>query len=441
MDEIITNRSATNLQSNGTHDLVKTFGHYKYPANVSTFAMVDVVKLESRDKLHLGDKVTPLSWYNGTIVFRGTRKTDVMGTYLNREINGYSYYNRESYDGVYHCVPFDTAYNYSSLTSPGPLSPEADYAISDKKALKKLQQRKLDVGTIIAELSSSVSYFARYAFQGATLLHAIRHGKWDKVLIDLGISKRKFKAANAKARRAFATSGIRNSGEYAKAIAGQVATRNLELQFAIKPMLNDINDYNLLVAEQLKHLQTAIFAVKGRNMRKVDHYDNVYVGDVCTTMEYRISQCAITKLYVQVDDLEKQLQKSLGLEHYLRPVWEMVPYSWLLDYVIDIGDFLDAVMATMGLTFIHGYHSTRTMGIVRKITSEDSTDAVVPARNVFVLETQAAYINTYRRATLEAFPHPRISFVLDDISEGKITNVISLAVSLATGRRRDIGLL
>jgi hypothetical protein len=53
------------------------------------------------------------------------------------------------------------------------------------------------------------------------------------------------------------------------------------------------------------------------------------------------------------------LANQLGFTNPLTVAWEVVPFSFVVDWFIPIGDFLGAMTATLGLTLQGGYTSTR----------------------------------------------------------------------------------
>jgi hypothetical protein len=62
-----------------------------------------------------------------------------------------------------------------------------------------------------------------------------------------------------------------------------------------------------------------------------------------------------TKLFGKVDDANLVLLNSLGLLNPLQVAWELVPFSFVVDWILPIGSFLEAATGTIGTTFDSGY--------------------------------------------------------------------------------------
>lgn len=326
----------------------------------------------------------------------------------------------------------------------------ADYSMSNKEALIELKQVKLDLGVLVAEASETIMYFAQYAIAGAKLLHSVRTGKWDDALVQLGVSKRKFKRINVRAKKRFPTKhgkgfiytgetkkvfgegiGARGATAYATALLNQAASRHLELQFAIKPLVYTLNDIHSLAGQSLEELQAARIAVKGRHKEKIS---GASIDGIFTS---KLTIRTATKLVAKLTDHRNAVQMAFGLDTYIVPVWEIVPYSWLLDYIVDIGDFLKAATATKGFSFEYGYQSTRVLGTIHgeavdnRITDPASAGQV---NATYILERE---YDCYVRRTIDKFPLPTINFKLDDISYPHLKNVAALAIVKLLGLNKS----
>jgi len=64
---------------------------------------------------------------------------------------------------------------------------------------------------------------------------------------------------------------------------------------------------------------------------------------------------ATAKYYFRIDDtVLEMLTNSVSLQP-LTVIWELLPYSFIVDWFFPIGSFLQATNATVGLTFSDGY--------------------------------------------------------------------------------------
>jgi hypothetical protein len=92
-------------------------------------------------------------------------------------------------------------------------------------------------------------------------------------------------------------------------------------------------------------------------MSDVTEFKNVRNGD--DKLRYFVQANRRMSVTYSIVDAEKVADKALGLNAPLASAWELVPFSWVVDYVVNIGDFLRLSNATSGLAFSHGYVSTK----------------------------------------------------------------------------------
>ena len=71
---------------------------------------------------------------------------------------------------------------------------------------------------------------------------------------------------------------------------------------------------------------------------------------------------ACTKIWAQVDDTWTRNGHRLGLDDPLWILWDLVPWSFVVDWVLPIGSVLEGLNAGAGLTFKAGYTSWYTEG-------------------------------------------------------------------------------
>ena len=120
---------------------------------------------------------------------------------------------------------------------------------------------------------------------------------------------------------------------------------------------------------------------------------------------------------------------SLGLVNPLEIAWERVPYSFVVDWLLPIGNWLSALSGSFGFTFIHGYKSTFCTFEERGLTS------VVP---LFPNGRYSADLRVttdfgyFRRSKYSSSPVPGL-YIKSPVSAHHIAEALSL---LATSFRR-----
>jgi hypothetical protein len=115
-----------------------------------------------------------------------------------------------------------------------------------------------------------------------------------------------------------------------------LAGRWLELQYGWKPLINDV--YEAMKAYEVITSPPRIFRTKASISR-----DGIYdsstssVNFSCLT-SFRVTQVMIYEMVEKQDTV-----RALGLENPASVAWEILPYSFVIDWFIPIGTYLDAL--------------------------------------------------------------------------------------------------
>jgi hypothetical protein len=119
---------------------------------------------------------------------------------------------------------------------------------------------------------------------------------------------------------------------------GKVANNWLELQYGWLPLVNDMYEGSKFVESKLQTIKQN-FSVRSQ------------ADERCTSncTPYAAKQCKRTLQYI-VELTEKvPLSAQLGLTDPLSIAWELMPYSFVIDWAMPIGPYLEAVTAARSL--------------------------------------------------------------------------------------------
>lgn len=131
-----------------------------------------------------------------------------------------------------------------------------------------------------------------------------------------------------------------------------VADSWLEFRFAILPLIADIQAI-LSVAERKANMGQSV-QFKGYGKSVTTHHDaNPNVSPIYGRIVQRKMQWTATAEVIyhtaieashlrQVLSINDSLWESLSAKHIVPAVWELVPWSFLIDYVVNIGSILEA---------------------------------------------------------------------------------------------------
>lgn len=279
-------------------------------------------------------------------------------------------------------------------------------ARAQTETLIKLKDMKVNFGEALAESRSTIQHLAKTS---RTLMQAFlyaRRGKWTKLLKELKINpKRKWSTKDP-------------------------AGRWLEVQFGWTPLINDIKGAFELNQTILR--KNGLFLSAERNL--VSNYQN---EELCSLPgeRYRGSSCLFTgtrgtavKLYARVRDEDIARLTSLGLSDPLQVAWALVPFSFVVDWILPVGSYLEALGATKGLTFVSGTRTEFINGSV-DISAEYTTTT---AKGVGTFKKKG-HVTAVRRHVYSGFPTP-IPFVKSPFSTSHVISALALIRTIAFKR-------
>lgn len=226
-------------------------------------------------------------------------------------------------------------FNWNPLTGVDPLMRNACDE-SEVKALNDLSNAKASLGASLATVRQTVDMFSSNASTLAGALLAARRGRWGEIPYRLGLR-----------------GGGARSGKTA-------ASRWLELQYGWLPLMSDIRDAQTVLHQAMNKLLLVTGRGKGSfssgSSWKYDKYD----------FDLEMQGSAKSHLTAKVDSPLWHNLDSAGLINPLSVAWEVVPWSFAIDWFVPVGATLEALTATAGLSFVRGHQScqkTYTMDI------------------------------------------------------------------------------
>jgi len=145
-----------------------------------------------------------------------------------------------------------------------------------------------------------------------------------------------------------------------------VAENWLALQYGWKPLLSDINGAIIALAELMSDpgedvVRTAKGSGKTVQKQKMElgtsssWYQKTGMLETTT-----YSRCKIGFRY-RVDSQLKAFLAQTGFTNPINLAWEVLPYSFVVDWFIPIGPYLETLSAYDGLVFLDGYVTKATM--------------------------------------------------------------------------------
>lgn len=288
-------------------------------------------------------------------------------------------------------------------------------AIATNKLLDKIKNQKVSIAQVIAERNMTMNLVTTTISRFGTTIRALRKGDFVSAARALGVKARK------RAKRRF------NKVRRLKGQERAVASGWLELQYGWKPLLMDIHGSCEVLANAVNDVAhggvTASHTLVQDNTKtvKVSASQTVYSeGQGSYTCKYGVR---FTSPYSSSHTLA-----SLGLTNPLAVGWEMVPFSFVVDWFLPVGTYLSNLDATLGLQFESGFKTTfhRVIGGAVEVIKSPASDSLRQSglRNMSYL-----YVKNVR-TKLTSFPSPCIPAFKNPFSFTHMANALALLTTL-----------
>jgi hypothetical protein len=204
-----------------------------------------------------------------------------------------------------------------------------------------------------------------------------------------------------------------------------VSEKWLAYQYGWKPLMSDIHDaYDLL---QKGFREKAQIASSVRNLKDSNSYNLSYQAHGVTGYVRCESQVQYTaKVFYRIDDSTLSKFNQIGLINPASVAWEVVPFSFVVDWFLPVGNFLEALTARIGVSFIDGYYGTRVEGSLRVCSPQRP-----PADQIVIQEDRESMCEQfgYTREVMSSFPLPGLYFK-SPFSTGHALNALALLSQL-----------
>lgn len=255
-----------------------------------------------------------------------TEQVGPSGKYVNKRY-GYTTRYEGSLTGVYP----------SSYQKVGWNAPSVDAWLENQcliAAKNKLSKGAPSLGTALGERSETAGQVADILERLYLGYKDARHGRFKKAFSHLGHSPRK---------------------GWDKSASSSI----LEFNLGVKPLVGDIYasiDYLANHEERngrplIKVSHTMTRGSKGQTTAILDEAETT--GAMPMILNYSEYYECTVRLYYE-PDTPLQTAAQVGLANPASLVWELLPLSFVIDYVVPVGDWLSALNADMGLSFKGG---------------------------------------------------------------------------------------
>lgn len=236
---------------------------------------------------------------------------------------------------TYGYAPADSLF-FTSLGVPNVSANTQNQA--ETEALNKLRDARIDLGAMLAESRETVNFIADMAQLLYYILWEAKRGRWDRIGRLLGHKYHPRTAAEAW----------------------------LAYAFGIQPIVSDI--YGAMEAFKKGLTEKDALIHVSRTVRNTVTPVFIPTGSwTWATQRGRVDELCKVVIYAKIADSTIAALSSWGVINPAAAIWEGLGWSFLVDWLLPIGNFLQALGSTAGLTFVGG---TKTIRLYANLTYE-----------------------------------------------------------------------
>jgi len=206
----------------------------------------------------------------------------------------------------------------------------------------------------------------------------------------------------------------------------KIADKYLEYIYGFKPLMSDIHG---VISLMKKSGAKPLFIVgKGSSQQSAQCNPKTFSPGLTTV---RVTEDATVrfKIWSRIDPNHAGLRalNQLGLLNPISLTWELVPWSFVVDWFVPIGSVLQALSAPAGLIFVDGSLSSK----VKAQGSFTHNDQAYPVATVVseVVATGNYIYEGYTRTPLSTWPLPGFWYNSDPFTGDRPLKALALAIS------------
>lgn len=346
------------------------------------------------------------------LLVRNTISSNIDGFFEQKYLSGGKWRTTALYRG--NVLGMDMANGWQSASNGYPARgvPQSliDQAIT--KARLALKDQKVNLAVAFAERDSTARMIGDNARAIADAVRHLRKGRFKRAARSLGIAKP------------------------GKPRGKEVTSRWLELQYGWKPLLQDVYGATEALARRNEH--DWLVSAKGSARESIDETINVSKSSpriIRGTLQTRGHRGVFARIdAIPRDGLLKSFSAT-GITNPATVAWELVPFSFVVDWFLPVGDYIDSMDALIGfkrswcsVTTIEKFDSRFVGNPKEQFTSSGMLNEVTRSAS-----QHRKYIKMVRTVYDDSVPIPVLPRFKNPVSLGHMANGLSLLAS-AFGR-------
>lgn len=275
------------------------------------------------------------------------------------------------------------------------------------KLLEQVKNQKVNIGQMIAERNQTISMLTAAFVKTREILEAVRRRDIPALgkAAGFGLPPPPPSATSTVWQHA---SWQRRSDKYnrrKKRAVAMAANLHLVKEYGIKPLASDIYGLAELLAAQSYAIVRS--SAQAGSRQSYDTVEQGYLNGVKTTWYTKFEVFVKTGCDFSSNGTIAPTLSASGLTNPAAIAWEMVPFSFIVDWVYPLGDYFNNLDATLGLTLRDGYETVKT------VTTQTihSSDRSKQGQTWISWDVSASKKRTtITRAKMSGFPNALLNF-------------------------------
>lgn len=221
------------------------------------------------------------------------------------------------------------------------------HQVCANKLVSRARNIEIDLGVALGEYSETAEFIASTLKKSVEMMRSLRKGNLSDAL-------RIYNTSSHKTLRGTGKVPYRSRPDV-RAVLDASADTQLMTSFALRPLINDVFDAINVLNNGLENPQGLVTTVRASHKSNDKFEDKKTVGVITygSSFDYEVSVSGKIR-YVSENPIFSTFE-SLGLSNPLSVAWELVPLSFVLDWFIPVGAYIENVFPPKGLKFIDGY--------------------------------------------------------------------------------------
>lgn len=267
--------------------------------------------------------------------------------------------------------------------------------------LERIKDSKFNGAQAFAEAAQVQKMIGNFAVTTAKVLTSLRRGD----LVSAGTAVGLTIGARAATRYRRLHKGLKSRDDIDAMLANGVLT----VQYGIRPLISDVIGAAELYAQKRCH-EVVNNCKSGATYEFSDTWSK-YDESAKRTQSARYSVRATVNYGCTFAKGSETLHTmaQLGLTNPLLLSWELMPWSFVIDWVLPVGDYLASIDATLGLSFVDGYESVKVTSFEEWHQTQASDFSLVGnSTRTSEVSSTSTKVESFSRTVLTAFPAPQL---------------------------------